>query len=246
MTGCALICCVVNMGDASKVLKSARKYGVDYGMISLGRGTIHNRLLDFLHINEVRKEVVTMLVDDGSALAALKGIGADMGFHKPHHGIAFMFSVSERLGGKVGGEGDAAVSERVAVNGHTTLSDSAAVSENTAVSESTAVSEVKDGVYNIIYVVVDKGKAEYVVDAANKAGARGGTIINARGAGTDEVRKVFSVEIEPEKEEVFIITKKDGKDAIVESIRQHVNIDEPGGGILFVLDVSEVYGLHEG
>ena len=228
VTGCALICCVVNMGDAAKVLKSARKYGVDYGMISLGRGTIHNRLLDFLHINEVRKEIVTMLVEDDSAVAALRGIGADMSFHKPHHGIAFMFSVSERIDGK----------DRV--GGNTT------VSEGTVVGGNTTVSEVKDSVYNIIYVVVDKGKAEDVVDAANKAGARGGTIINARGAGTEEVRKVFSVEIEPEKEEVFIITKKDGKDAIVESIRKHTDIDKPGGGILFVLDVNEAYGLHEG
>ena len=98
--------------------------------------------------------------------------------------------------------------------------------------------------YNIIYAIVDKGKAEDVIEAAAKAGSKGGTIVNARGAGDDEVRKVFALEIEPEKEEVFIITKREYKDKIVESIRTHLKIDEPNNGVLFVLELDEVYGLH--
>ena len=98
--------------------------------------------------------------------------------------------------------------------------------------------------YNVVIVVVEKGKAEEVIEAANKAGSTGGTIINARGAGIHEVQKFFSLEIEPEKEEVFIITKNENKDKIVASIRENLKIDEPGKGILYVLDVNEVYGLH--
>ena len=98
--------------------------------------------------------------------------------------------------------------------------------------------------YNIIYVVVDKGKAEDVIDAAKKAGARGGTILNARGRGVHEVEHFFDIDIEPEKEEVFIITKADLKPAIVDSIVADLKINEPGNGVLFVLDVGEVYGLH--
>ena len=213
MSGFSLICCVVNMGDASKVYRIARKYGVRGETTSIGRGTVSNPLMNFLAINEERKEIITMIVESELAAEAIKGISTEMKFEKPHHGIAFSYSVSEFIGSK------------------NTVSDS-------------SITEGEKGMYKVIFVVVEKGKAEEVMEAAKKAGSRGGTIINARGAGVHEVQKFFSLEIEPEKEEVFIITKSDVKDKIVDSIREQLKIDEPGNGILYVLDVNEVYGLH--
>ena len=215
MTGFDLICCVVNMGSASKVMKCARKYGVRGGTISIGKGTVNNRLLDVLGLNEVRKEIVYMVVESGLAGDAIKGIRKDMQFHKANHGIAFSHSVSEFIGSK-----------NIDCNSQSTV-------------------EVKKSMYKIIHVVVDKGRGADVVESANKAGARGGTILNARGSGIHEVQKLFSIEIEPEKEKVFIIAKTEQKDSIVEAIRTDLQIDEPGKGIIFVLDVNEAYGLHE-
>ena len=211
----SLICCVVDVGHASKTLKSAKKYGVKGGTICIGRGTVRNRLLKFLEFDEIRKEIITMIVESGLASNAIKGISKDMEFHKPNHGIAFSHPVCEFIGSKniLPGNSD--------------------------------YKEVNSGMYKIIYAIVEKGKAEDVIDAATKAGARGGTIINARGAGPHEVQKLFTIEVEPEKEKVFIITKAEMKSAIVESIRAHLKIDEPGTGILYVLDVDEVYGLHK-
>ena len=211
-----LICCVVNWGDASKTLKSARKYGVKGGTIFLGRGAVNNRLLELLQLNEVRKEIITMIVERELAADAIKGISEDMEFHKPNHGIAFSHPVSVFIG-----------------------------SANTT-GETSEISEGSESMYNIIYVIVDKGKGEDVIGAAKKAGSTGGTIINARGADVHEVQKLFSIEIEPEKEEVFIITRKEMKNGIIESIKSHMKLEEPGTGILFVLDINEVYGLHEG
>ncbi|MCL2083758.1 MAG: P-II family nitrogen regulator [Oscillospiraceae bacterium] len=215
MAGFSLICCVVTIGDASKTLKFAKKYGVKGGTISIGRGTVNSRLLEFLGLNEVRKEIVTMVIESELAAGAISGISGDMEFAKPHKGIAFSYSVPEFIGSK------------------------------NVVGESSPITEGGKGMYNVIYVVVSKGKAEDVIDAASKAGSKGGTIMNARGAGIHEVQKLFSVEIEPEKEVVFILTKNDSKDGIVESIRSHLKIDEPGNGVMYVLDVNEVYGLYK-
>ena len=209
-----MLCCIVNVGDGSKTLKFAQKYGVKGGTISVGRGTVNSGLLALLGLNDIRKEIVTMIVESELAAEAIKGISRDMAFDKPNHGIAFSHSVFEFTGSK------------------------------NKVSGSTKNSEVKDIMYNAIYAVVDKGSAEDVIDAANKAGARGGTIINARGSGIHEAQKLFSVEIEPEKEEVLIITKSEMKDAIVASIKKSLKIDEPGNGIMFVLEVNEAYGLY--
>ena len=212
----SLIQCVVNIGDASKALRSAKKHGAKGGTIMLATGTVQSRFLGFLGLNEVRKEIVSIIVEIELTSEILKGISEDMQFHKPNHGIAFALGVNQFIGSK------------------------------SIIGSKSVNNEVKHSMYKIIHVIVDKGKGEDVIDAANKAGARGGTIINARGSGIHEVQKLFSIEIEPEKEDVFIIAREEIKDAIVESVRTQLSIDEPGKGILFVLDISEVYGLHEG
>jgi nitrogen regulatory protein PII len=102
-----------------------------------------------------------------------------------------------------------------------------------------------DTVYNVITIIVDKGKAENVIDAAVKAGSKGGTIINARGSGIHETSKLFSMSIEPEKEIVLIISERSGTEAIIDSIREDLKIEEPGNGIIYVQQVSSAYGLYE-
>ncbi|SFE23751.1 P-II family nitrogen regulator [Peptostreptococcus sp. D1] len=99
---------------------------------------------------------------------------------------------------------------------------------------------------DLITAIVDKGKAEDVVAAASKGGAKGGTIINARGSASDSpCQKIFAVEIEPEKEIVIIISESDKTDSIVESINKEMNLEKPNSGILFVQPVKRTLGIQK-
>ena len=213
MSGYTLICCVVNAGEAEKTIKHAQKYGIQDGMVSFGKGIVSSHLLQILGLNEVRKEVIRMIIKDDLASAALKGISSDMQLHKPNHGIAFSMPKGELMG-----------------NSDKPKNNAEAV-------------EVKNKMYNIIYAVVDRGDAEEVIEAATEAGARGATILNARSAGIGEEKMFFNMKIVPEKEEVFIITKIEAKDAIVEAMKKRMKLEGPGHGLLFVMDVNEAYGL---
>ncbi len=97
--------------------------------------------------------------------------------------------------------------------------------------------------YQVITTIVDKGKAEDVIDAARKAGSKGGTIINGRGSGIHETSKVFHMDIEPEKEIVIILSEHEMTEGIVSVIREELKIDEPGKGIIYVQDVNQTYGI---
>ena len=288
MAGFSLICSVVNLGDASKVIKISKKYGVKGATISIGRGTVCNSFMNFFAINDERKEIVSMVVEKELARDAIKGISAEMKFDKPHHGIAFLYDVCDFIGSKnshhctpsqtvvaelasvpVAAELASvqtqihSVPERLGttevspppckwggkggdLTAYETSEMSPTLQTKTEKIEPKNIKNQSGGkiMYNVIFVVVEKGRAEDVIEAANKVVSIGGTIINARGAGVHEVQKFFSLEIEPEKEEVFIITKRKNKDKIINSIRKHMRIDEPGNGILYVLDVNEVFGLH--
>ena len=97
----------------------------------------------------------------------------------------------------------------------------------------------------MIYTVVNKGDAKSVVDAANAAGARGGTILHGRGSSVHNETTIFDFPIEPEKEMVFVLAPKEKTDDIVASIHEALRIDEPGRGIIFVMNVAEAHGLAE-
>lgn len=100
-----------------------------------------------------------------------------------------------------------------------------------------------ENMYNAIYTIVEKGNADDVIEAAQKGGSRGGTVMHARGSGSEEARKVFNMLIEPEKEIVLIISEEAKTKDIVESIRKETGIEEQGKGIIFITRVEQTYGL---
>ncbi|MGI6777534.1 MAG: P-II family nitrogen regulator [Acetivibrionales bacterium] len=210
-----LICVIVSFGMGSKIIKYAKQCGITGGTIALGKGTIKSPILEFLELNEVRKEIVLMIAEKNTAYSALEQLNKKFSFNKPNHGIVFSTSVSTILG--------------------TTSLVCGKVNESGGVDNT---------MYDVIFTVVDRGKAESVIEAATKAGSKGGTIINARGSGIHETSKLFSMEIEPEKEIVLIISEKHLTESIASSIRESLEIDKPGNGIIFIQNVNKAYGLH--
>ena len=81
------------------------------------------------------------------------------------------------------------------------------------------------------------------MDAAKKAGARGGTILTARGTGNKDIEKFFGVVITPEKQIVMILVPKAIKDKVIESIYREVGINTKGQGIAFSFPASDVVGI---
>ena len=49
--------------------------------------------------------------------------------------------------------------------------------------------------------------------------------------------------IEPEKEIVLILAERKNAEAIVSLISERMEIEKPGKGIIFIQEVSKVYGL---
>ena len=59
--------------------------------------------------------------------------------------------------------------------------------------------------HEVIFCVVNAGFADAVMDAAKEYGARGGTVIHARGTANSLAEKKFEIPVQPEKEVVMIL-----------------------------------------
>jgi nitrogen regulatory protein PII len=95
----------------------------------------------------------------------------------------------------------------------------------------------------MISIIVNRGYADDIMNAARKAGAKGGTILHARGTGKPDDAKFFGITIVPEKEEVIIIAEKTDAPAIRAAIEKLPCLTEPGIGIMFTTPVKQVVNL---
>ncbi len=97
--------------------------------------------------------------------------------------------------------------------------------------------------YELILAIVNKGSTDLVMNAANAAGGKGGTISVARGTGNPELAKFYGVVIQPEKEIVFIVVEKSIKDAVMKKIYDDAGIGTKGQGIIISLPITDTVGL---
>ena len=99
--------------------------------------------------------------------------------------------------------------------------------------------------HEIIMCIVNSGFSETVMDAARELGARGGTVIRARGTANIESEKLYGIAIQPEKEIVMILVDSSIKNDILHALYKAAGLNTPGQGIAFAMPVEDVVGLNE-
>ena len=97
--------------------------------------------------------------------------------------------------------------------------------------------------FEVIICIVNSGFSDEVMDAARKAGARGGTVLRGRGTANPEAESLFGIAIQPEKEIVMILVEKSQRNDILHNVYKEVGLDTPGQGIAFTMPVESVVGL---
>jgi nitrogen regulatory protein PII len=215
-SGIYILTVIVDNGKGSRVLKLCRQVGVGGGTICLGEGTVGRSMFTWIDYPTVKKEIVIMAVTGLQASNALNVLQTKLKLNKPGHGIAFRIALDNLFG-----------SSRCASS-----------------DENERIDIMAEDKHKAIFVIVDRGNAETVIEAAEEAGARGATVINARGAGTHETSKLFAMVVEPEKEVVLIVAAMERTDSITTAIRAVSGLDKPGKGIMFVVDVEQTVGLY--
>jgi succinyl-CoA synthetase beta subunit len=95
----------------------------------------------------------------------------------------------------------------------------------------------------LILCIVNQGFSGAVMDTAKRLGAKGGTVLSARGTASKEAEMFFNITIQAEKEIVMILVPSNIKDDILKGLYDSVGSDKAAQGIAFSLPVDNVIGL---
>ena len=98
----------------------------------------------------------------------------------------------------------------------------------------------------LIVCIVNSGFADAVMDAARTAGARGGTIINGRGAARAEAEKKYSVTIHQDKDIVLIVSQVSLKESLLHHLYNAIGLNTDAQGFIFAVPVDDVVGFKNG
>ncbi len=220
-----LLITIVDRGKGQVVVNLLQKEKILFHRIVLGRGTAKTEMLNLLGIGDTAKDIVFSVLPNALTPHAMHRLSMSLQLDNPGHGIAFSVPI-----GSVGGHRVLRFFGIESIPG-----------EQHAGKEHTM--ETTNKRYDLIMAIVDHGFADDLMDAARPAGAKGGTVIHARGAGIAEAEKFFGITIQPEKEMVLILASHETKRPIMEAICHKVGLGTDGHGIVLSLPVDDVMGV---
>lgn len=100
--------------------------------------------------------------------------------------------------------------------------------------------------FSMIIVSVAEGYSDAVIDAASKAGARGGSVLRGRKRGSEAMVQFLGISMQEEQEFVMIIVPKEKKAQIMREIGASCGLRSEAHGIILSIPVDEVAGLEPG
>jgi len=188
--------------------------------LSLGYGTATNEVLDYLGLDSAEKAVVFSVLEENSWILIKKQMEKKLQIDAPGGGISYITPLSSIAGRK-------------------TL-QFLLESYDIKIEEETTL---KNTTHELIVVIAQQGYTELIMDAARGAGAYGGTVIHAKGTGMEAAEKFMGISLASEKEIIFIVTKTEGKDAIMQAIIEQAGPKSKAKAITFSLPVTDTAGL---
>ena len=102
---------------------------------------------------------------------------------------------------------------------------------------------MKDHPYALLWVSVKAGHGDEAVDAARKAGARGGTVLKGSRCSTEEASSFLGISIREEQDFVMIVVPQEQKSAVMQAVTAACGLNTPAHGVTAALPVDEVMGL---
>ena len=211
-----VVAAVVDVEQGEKVLRIYREEQAPVDFVCMAHGTARTEMLDLLGIGETAKAIVMCMVSRQTGVRLIKRL--EMRY--PGRGIAFTIPITG-----------------IGLRWHKLLT--AADEEQKEVSRMHETE--KNNGFDVVAVVMERGYTNVAMDAARKAGARGGTVISARGIA--EVKRFFGIEIQAEKEIVFLVVRSDEKQQVMTALMQAVGMKTRSHGIVLSMPLSAAIGL---
>lgn len=205
---------------AVKFSKFYQEQGLTVSAATLGMGTAPSHMLQYFGMEDSEKVVMFHFITDTKWPEVKRQLQTNIRIDLPAMGIAFLIPISS-------------------VGGKKTL-DYLTDGQDFVKGEESTLKETR---YELLIAIANQGYTEPIMNAAREVHAAGGTVLHAKGTGAQQAEKFFGVSLVPEKEMVFIVARKEKKDAIMKAIMEKAGVGTKAGAIIFSVPVTDTAGM---
>lgn len=189
------------------------------------QGTASSEVMDMLGLGGVDKDVLMSMMPKAFADEMLKKLRKNLNLGMPNSGIAFTIPMS-------GGSGQMIkLIENLRPENERTISGKEEY-------------DMTESEYSVIMAIVNQGFSEEVMNAARPMGASGGTVFHSRRLGSEEAMKFWGISVQPEREIVLILARKEDKKAIMQEIGKKCGMQSGAHGIVLSVPVDGIAGVN--
>lgn len=220
-----LLVSIVGKRDLGKLKDVIDECSVALTIVFAGTGTAHSQVLDYLGIGETEKKVVLSLIPESDEEEIVREIRTRISLYLVGRGISFTIPLT-------------GVSEIVA----NAITGAAAL--KTVDGSKVMTNETRK--YDLIVAAVAAGFAEEAMEAARSVGAAGGTVIHAHTYNNAKAEQFIGVSLLEERDLLLILTKREGRQPIMQKLFDAVGLKTQAGGIIFSLPVDKTVGISAG
>lgn len=101
----------------------------------------------------------------------------------------------------------------------------------------------KNGNMESLFIIINAGYADEVVDLLREAGARGATILNSRGEGVRH-ESFMGITVDSEKELVVCVLDRDIAERAMMMIKEKMGMQTPVHAICFTMPIDNLVGIN--
>jgi len=234
-----LIFFIIDWSQVKAISGVFEKQNVGFYFISKGKGTASSEILDLLGIGASGKAVIFCLELPEVVPVLMNEVRKKLGFNNPGVGIAFTVPLS-------------GINSPILRVFNQAILDNEASGNIPAGGDEGKQRSGDDRRYfhkdrrnprDLILTIVNRGYSDEIMNAARKAGAGGGTVLNARSQAHEGTVKYFGISVQKERELIIILTARSEKIPIMRAISEAYGLNSKAQGIVFSLPVESVMGL---
>lgn len=233
--------------DWDKIRTISEVFEKDYSnfvFMSKARGTATSEILDILGVGSTDKALILCLVEGASTPVIIRMARRKMGVRSAGAGIAFTVPLSGINAPIMELFLETRAAAETAETGKKDEKQGDASTKTTDKGEEmeTKPVEIKN---NVIISILNNGYSDEFMKTARDAGARGGTVINARGLSSQKTKKFFGISIQDEKEIILMLTDREKSVGIMQAVSAAYGASSKAEGIVFSLPVDQVMSLND-
>lgn len=217
MGGAVLMITITDRSRGEAFANWYQSQGIPLVLTALGHGTATTEVLDYLGLEATEKAVLFCVAARSPRL--VRRAAKDLWLDVPGRGVLMTVPISS-----IGG-----------------------VSAKDYLLQGQEAEEIMENkqTHELVVAIARQGHTDQVMNAARSAGATGGTVVHAKGAGTDLAKKFFGVSIASERELVFILAKEENRKEIMKAIMTQAGMKSDAEAIVFSMPVSDIAGLRQ-